>query len=345
MDKILTKVQSRCQQAKPLTTARWYRVAAKQKPLARRTFLRGLGITMGLPWLETMETIASAAHAPETKATPPVRMAFIFFPNGAIMPSWNPEESDSDWELSPTLQPLACHKDQLTIIQGLMQHHGRANGDGAGDHARCAASFLTGQQPYKTAGSDIQLGISVDQAAAELIGKQTRLASLELGIERGRQGGNCDSGYSCAYSSNISWKTNTQPQTKEINPRLAFERLFGSTNLADRAKQNHHRTSILDLVGDDATSLRKRLGRNDRRKLEEYFTGVRELEQRISREATQLVGVPEVVLPEGCPSRTTNTHSLNVRCSNARFSNGLDSDCHFHAGQCGQQSKLSDGRR
>lgn len=266
--------------------------------LPRRTFLKGLGTAMALPMLEAMTPMASAAE----NSASPVRMAFIFFPNGAIVPSWKPEGEGTAWELSRTLEPLAPHKDQINVFTGLTQHHGRANGDGAGDHARNAGSFLTGAQPRKTAGADIKLGVSVDQAAARLIGPQTRLPSLELGVERGRNSGNCDSGYSCAYSANISWKTETTPMAKEINPKLAFERLFGSADAAKgQAERDIYRKSILDLVAEDAALLRKRLGKKDQRKLDEYFNSVRELEQQIDRTATKLTEVPEYDVPEGIP--------------------------------------------
>lgn len=267
--------------------------------LARRTVLRGLGTAMALPMLEAMIPRAAAA---KNSSSAPVRMAFIFFPNGAIPENWKPEGEGNDWRLSRTLKPLAQHKQQLTVFRGLTQHHGRANGDGAGDHARCASSFLTGAQPVKTAGANIRVGVSVDQAAAALIGKQTTFPSLELAIERGRNSGNCDSGYSCAYSANISWKTESTPMAKEINPKLAFERLFGSQDAAGgRAERDAYRKSILDLVAEDAALLRRRLGKTDRRKLDEYFTSVRELEQRLDREATRLSEVPEYDIPAGIP--------------------------------------------
>ncbi len=178
---------------------------SKISHLPRRTFLHGLGAAMALPMLEAMTPTAKAA----ANLPPPVRLAFIFFPNGAIVPNWKPEGEGADWELSQSLSPLAKHKDRINVFTGLTQHHGRANGDGAGDHARNAGSFLTGAQPRKTSGADIKLGISVDQAAAQLMGQQTPLPSLELGVERGRNSGNCDSGYSCAYSANVSWKSET----------------------------------------------------------------------------------------------------------------------------------------
>ncbi len=272
----------------------------RKHPLPRRTVLKGLGTAMALPMLEAM--IPKAVVAKGDPPAAPVRMAFIFFPNGAIPGTWAPEGDGNDWKLSRALKPLEEHKQHLTVLTGLTQHHGRANGDGAGDHARCASSFLTGAQPYKTDGANIKVGVSVDQAAASLIGKQTVFPSLELGIERGRNSGNCDSGYSCAYSANISWKTETTPMAKEINPRLVLERLFGSPDAAvGRAERDAYRKSILDLVAEDAALLHKRLGKTDQRKLDEYFTSVRELEVRIDRDATRLQDVPEYDLPAGIP--------------------------------------------
>ncbi|MFO0906470.1 MAG: DUF1552 domain-containing protein [Pirellulales bacterium] len=277
--------------------------------LPRRTFLRGVGVAMGLPLLDVMlpRTVRAAGEV----AKPPVRLAFVFFPNGAIMDSWTPTSTGSDYSLPATLAPLAAHRNDLLVLSGLAQDNGRAKGDGPGDHARSAASFLTGAHPVKTAGADIRVGMSVDQAAAEKIGARTRLPSLEVGIERGRQAGSCDSGYSCAYSNTISWKNSTTPVAKEINPRLVFERLFGAGAAGGKsaADRDFLRRSILDLVAEDARELQKSLGPTDRRKIDEYFTGVRELEQRIQRaedEAREVASgsrpVPKMDLPEGVPS-------------------------------------------
>jgi len=269
--------------------------------LPRRTFLKGLGTVMALPMLDAMRP-ASARAAKATKA--PTRVAFVFFPNGCIQPAWKPQEAGEQYELTGTLQPLSEFKSELIVFGGLAQDNGRAKGDGPGDHARCAASFLTGAHPYKTDSANIRAGISVDQVAAERIGHQTRLPSLELGIERGRNAGNCDSGYSCAYSSNVSWKSATTPVAKEINPKLAFERLFGLNegNEASRAKHDLYRKSILDLVAADASRLKKRLGQTDRRKIDEYFTSVRELELRIERTAKAVKETPNFTVPAGIPS-------------------------------------------
>lgn len=249
--------------------------------LRRRTFLKGLGLSLGLPLLEAMGPRCSAGEA----NGPPVRMAFVFFPNGAIMPSWTPVETGKNQKLSETLEPLTEFRDDITVLTGLAQDNGRAKGDGAGDHARCAASYLTGAHPKKTSGADIRVGVSVDQIAAEKVGYVTKLPSLELGIDKGRNAGNCDSGYSCAYSSNVSWKTATTPMAKEIHPRLVFERLFGDAKQSEkgRARRDFYRKSVLDFVADDAEKLKTKLGVTDRRKLDEYFSSVRDLERRIDR--------------------------------------------------------------
>ena len=272
------------------------------KRLPRRTFLKGVGLSMGLPVLEAMQPATRLAAA--ANPSHPTRAAFVFFPNGAIMPAWTPSGEGTDYKLSETLRPLEKFKQQFNVITGLAQDNGRAKGDGPGDHARCASTFLTGSHPYKTSGDNIKVGVSVDQSAAKSIGHLTKLPSLELGIEKGRNAGNCDSGYSCAYSSNVSWKTATTPMAKEIHPRLVFERLFGSDQgkAAGQAERNRDRKSILDLVARDAAVLQKRLGKTDRQKIDEYFDSVRELEKRVVRaELTNQQERPEFVTPESIP--------------------------------------------
>lgn len=271
--------------------------------LNRRTVLRGTAAGMALPWLEAMQPAASAAVT-NAGANATNRAAFIFFANGAIMDEWKPKGTGTDFELGNTMKSLERHKQDLLITTGLTQHHGRANGDGGGDHARNTGSFLTGAQPRKTSGADIEVGVSIDQAIANRIGEQTRLPSLELGINRGRHAGSCDSGYSCAYSSNISWKSPNTPTSKEVNPRLAFERLFGKKGDAEvTARRNRYRKSILDFVADDARRLENRLSGHDRRKMDEYFSSVREIEQRIDRaEHMAPAEIPEMNLPDGVPS-------------------------------------------
>ncbi|MCH8829349.1 MAG: DUF1552 domain-containing protein, partial [Planctomycetes bacterium] len=275
---------------------------SQKTTLPRRTFLKGLGTAMGVPFLEAM--ISQPLFAAPVSQAMPTRMAFVFFPNGAIMPDWKPSGEGTGYTLSKTLKPLEKLKGDFNVFSGLAQDNGRAKGDGPGDHARCASTYLTGAHPYKTSGANIKVGVSVDQAAAALIGKKTKLPSLEIGIDRGRNAGNCDSGYSCAYSSNVSWKSATTPMAKEINPRLVFERLFGSgaDGGKSRAKRDLYRKSILDLVAGDAAALKKRLGTTDRRKIEEYFASVREIEQRIIRaEKLAKQRRPNFNVPSGVP--------------------------------------------
>jgi hypothetical protein len=261
-------------------------MSRESRRLHRRTILKGLGVSLALPWLEGMRPAAAlGAAAAETAASPPLRMAFLFVPNGMHMPDWTPGVEGYGFDLPYVLEPLADFRDDLLVLSGLTHDKGRGNGDGPGDHARSASAFLTGSQPRKTDGSNIRVGISVDQYAAQKIGQRTRFPSLELGCERGRDAGGCDSGYSCAYSNNISWASETTPVGKEVDPRLVFERLFSNgsrdQNEQSRARREALRKSILDYVGDDAKRLQKDLGANDRRKLDEYLTGVREIERRI----------------------------------------------------------------
>ncbi len=269
------------------------------QPLARRTVLKGLGASLALPILDAMVPKAAWA-APEKLAA--TRMAFIYVPNGAIMQDWTPQAEGKSFELSKTLSPLAEHRSDLLVLSGLAHNLARAHGDGAGDHARDSAVFLTGARPRKS-DSDIQVGQSVDQFAAERIGRDSRLPSLELGTEAGRQAGRCDSGYGCAYQSNISWKSATTPMAKEIRPQAVFERMFGGDlDPKVQAKRAFFRQSILDFVADDASQLSKRLGASDKHKMDEYFTSVREIEQRIDRAGKKLPDAPKMDLPEGVPS-------------------------------------------
>lgn len=274
--------------------------------LSRRMVLRGMGTAIALPWLEAMAPVAEASAPVGGSASAPKRMAFFYVPNGVHMPAWRPKEEGSGFSLPPSLEPLKPFRDDLLVLTGLAQHNSEALGDGAGDHARALSCFLTGAHPLKTDGANIHAGISVDQVAAQKLGGQTRLPSLELGLERGAQSGNCDSGYSCAYSSNISWRSPTMPMAKEINPRSVFDRLFagqGKTGSdADLQKRALFKKSILDFALEDAQQLRNRLGLNDRRKLDEYLTSLREIEARIARVETPSAGLPKgAARPAGIP--------------------------------------------
>src|SRR5213595_3368132 len=190
--------------------------------IPRRTFLKGLGTVIALPMLEAMLPPAKllAAGATEAVGTFPRRMAFIYIPNGANMEDWTPKSVGADYELPYILQPLAPLRNDIQVISGLAHDKARPHGDGPGDHARASASFLTGCQARKTAGADIKAGVSVDQIAAEKLGRFTRLPSLELSGDKARPSGDCDSGYSCVYQFNLSWRTATMPMPPEVNPRL-----------------------------------------------------------------------------------------------------------------------------
>lgn len=275
-----------------------------RKHLPRRTFLRGLGASIALPLLDAMTPAMASSSRPGAK--PPLRMAFVYVPNGIIRDVWTPDAEGRAFDFKHALEPMKPFTEHLLVLSGLTHNGGRALGDGPGDHARAAASFLTGCHPRKTAGADIHIGISVDQVAARHIGSATRFASLELGLEDGRLVGSCDSGYSCAYSNNLSWRNASTPNPPEINPRLVFERLFGSgdglEDAASRARRLDYHKSILDDVTEQAQSLQARLGPADRRKLAEYLESVREIERRIeTAERDQAAGVPPMAKPEGIP--------------------------------------------
>jgi hypothetical protein len=265
----------------------------------RRTALRGLGVSLALPLLDAMLP-ASALAAGQAK--PPRRLAFLYVPNGVMMQDWKPEKEGAGFALPATLKPLEPFRDQLLVLTGLTADKARANGDGPGDHARAMSAFLTGCQPRKTAGANIRAGVSADQIAAQQVGKATRFASLEIGCEGGRQAGSCDSGYSCAYSSTISWRGESSPIAKETNPRLVFQRMFAIETKpgdAQAYKQASYKRSLLDFVAEDARALKNRLGATDNRKLDEYMAGVREIEQRLARidQDADFKGVPAGVKP------------------------------------------------
>jgi hypothetical protein len=249
-------------------------------------FLRGLGTAVALPVLDSMLP-ASARAATTTPQKFPKRLAWVYVPNGKNMADWTPSVVGENYELPMILEPLAKNRRDFTVVSGLALDPANSHGDGGGDHARSAATFLTGCHPRKTAGADIKAGISVDQIAANKIGDQTRLPSLELSCDGGQRAGSCDSGYSCAYQFNLAWRSETQPINPEVDPRAAFERLFGNgdaaATLEAAARRKLYRKSVLDFILDDARGLERSLAANDRLKLDEYLTAVREIEQRIQR--------------------------------------------------------------
>jgi hypothetical protein len=270
--------------------------------LPRRTFLRGIGASIALPMLDAM-TPALAKAAPASAA--PKRLVFTYVPNGVSMTGWTPQGAGAAFELSTVMKPLAAYKQDMLVLTGLAQRNGMALGDGPGDHARAAASYLTGVHPKKTAGADIRNGISADQIVAGHLGKTTRFASLELGCDDSRTVGNCDSGYSCAYSNSLAWRSESAPLPPETNPRLVFERLFGADahlDPATRQRRLMHRRSILDLVGDRTKELTGSLGANDRRKVDEYLHAVREIERQIQVAESDMRDLrPGIDKPTGIP--------------------------------------------
>ncbi|HYP14224.1 MAG TPA: DUF1552 domain-containing protein, partial [Bryobacteraceae bacterium] len=258
-----------------------------KKRLDRRTFLRGVGTAIALPALDAM--VPAFASPVESKS--PTRLAFLYFPNGVQVESWWPKTATAVAKmpdaLPPVLEPLASLRDDVLLLSGLTNDGGRAHGDGPGDHGRAGAAYLTGAHPKKTFGKDLQAGVSVDQLIARKIGSQTRFASLELGCEEGIQGGNCDNGYSCAYSNSISWRTPSVPNPPEIRPRAIFERLFGAIDSERdpriRAKNARYQRSVLDSILEDARRLNSNLGPSDRRKVDEYIYAIRDVETRIEK--------------------------------------------------------------
>jgi len=272
-----------------------------RKRLSRRAVLRGLGATVALPMLDAM-TPAFAGSGPER----PLRLAFAYVPNGVIQADWTPKAAGREFELPRILRPLEPLREHVLVLSGLAHHNATALGDGPGDHARAGACFLTGVHPRKTAGADIHGGLSADQIAAAAVGATTRLASLELGCEESRTIGNCDSGYSCAYTNSISWRSATTPMPPETSPRSAFERLFGADDVplspADRARRARERRSILDVVGERTRALVGRLGPSDRRKMDEYLYAVREVERQVERAEERPELPPGVEKPAGIPA-------------------------------------------
>jgi hypothetical protein len=292
--------------------------------LPRRTFLKGMGVAVALPVLDAMtpafasasgrsfgeagSAFASASGRRFGEAGPPLRLAFTYVPNGITMADWTPEGRGAGFEFTRILKPLEPFREDTLVLSGLAHQNGTALGDGPGDHARAAASYLTGVHPRKTAGADIQNGISVDQIAAQHLAGSSRFPSIELGCDDSRTVGNCDSGYSCAYTNSLAWRGPATPMPPETNPRLVFERLFGDLDPSvppeTRARRLLYRRSILDLVRERASALMGDLGPSDRRKLDEYLSSIREIEQRIEKAERDLTGItPGIDRPTGVPAQ------------------------------------------
>ena len=289
-----------------------------RKSLGRRTFLRGVGTAVALPFLDAM-TPAFAAAADKK---PPLRMAFVYVPNGVDVRNWNPAYDGPLQELTKILKPLEPMKEDILLLGNLTHNNGRALGDGPGDHGRCCGTYLTGVHVKKST-TAIHAGVSMDQLVAREVGKDTRFASLELGLEDARQSGDCDSGYSCAYTNNLAWRSETQPLPPVLNPRDLFERLFGrgqETTPEARAREARYRRSILDFVNADTKRLERNLGPTDRRKLDEYLSSIREVEQQLEKAERENAQIdPQMTKPYGVPADFAEHFKLMTNMATIAF--------------------------
>lgn len=273
--------------------------------LPRRTFLRGAGASLALPLLDAMVPAFAQGGGRPAK-----RLGFVYLPNGVAMNFsgvnyWTPEGEGEGYESSPILTPLAPYRDRMHVISGLAQHQADAHDDGAnGDHTRGTSSWLTGVHCKRTEGADVENGISADQVAAQRLGRETALPSLELAIDLNFLAGQCENSYSCVYLNTLSWASPTQPMPTENNPRIVFERLFGDGGTTEeRRAQAAENRSILDSVGEDLGRLGRSLGPSDRTQVDEYLTAIREVERRIQGVERLGVdqGLPALERPRGIP--------------------------------------------
>ena len=280
-----------------------------KRALPRRTFLRGAGVALALPLLDAMVPALSALA--DTPAAVASRLGFIYMPNGVAKNSsgidyWTPPTEGRDFQMSQILAPLEPFRDRLLVVSGLDQNQAEAGNDGAsGDHTRGTSSWLTGVYPKRTEGADVRNGVSADQIAAPVLGKDTALPSLELAIDLNFLAGQCENSYSCAYLNTLAWTSPTTPLPTENNPRVVFERLFGDGGTAERraaqARRNH---SILDSVLGDLNRLQLQLGPGDRAVVDEWADAVREVERRISGvEQRSNDELPTLERPTGVPER------------------------------------------
>ncbi len=320
-----------------------------RKSLPRRAFLRGMGTTMALPLLDSMIPALAVAGV----AKPVVRLGFVFHPVGMILDRWMPTTEGTGFEFTPTMKALEPFREHLTVLTGLAQVNGRALGDGAGDHAREGATWLTGVHPKKTEGVGIHAGISADQIAARELGKNTQLASLELGLEGPSLAGGCDSGYSCAYTNTVSWRSATTPLPVEVSPRALFERLFGdgeSTDPAARLAALKEQRSVLDYVSGSVDRLETKLGPGDRNKLSEYLEAIRDIERRIQKAETQSTEmvIPSMERPSSIPEAFEDHAKLMIDLQAIAFQTDMTRVITFMLGRAGsnrpyRQIGISDG--
>src|SRR5262245_15658939 len=273
-----------------------------RKVISRRTVLRGIGSAVALPLLDAMVPALTAAQNTPVKAVR--RFGVVYHPNGVIYDKWLPKGVGTEFELSPVLSPLEPFREQLIVVTGLYSDQAEALGDGGGDHSRASGTYLTGVH-VKRSDTVVENGISMDQIAAKVFERETQLSSLQLTVDDASLVGACDVGYSCAYSSTISWLTPTLPLMAENNPRVVFERLFGSNDSTDarvRASRLQQDRSILDSINDRVKGLQRKLGPGDNRKVNDYLASLRDVERRIQKAEEQSTkDLPDIQRPVGIP--------------------------------------------
>jgi hypothetical protein len=271
-----------------------------KKALPRRTFIKGASAVLALPLLESM--LPALAQAQNT-ARPAQRLFVGYVPNGVIMDKWTPDKFGTDFVFPSSLEPLAKHKDKISVLTGLALHPAMPQpGEGTGDHVRSSAAYLTGAHPKKTEGTDIQCGISMDQLAANYIGDSTQMRSLEIALDPNELIGACEAGYSCAYANTLSWRNETTPLPMENQPRAVFERLFGDsddTSMAAREARLMEERSILDSLLAEVNTLQKTLPSHDRQKIDQYLEAIRDAERRIAIAEKQNIELPQMERPVG----------------------------------------------
>ena len=317
--------------------------------LPRRTFLRGLGATLALPLLDAMVPALTAVA--RTAAAPVRRLGFTYVPNGMAMNKavnyWRPKGEGGAFELSPILTPLAAFKDHLTVVSGLSHRQAEAFSDGGGDHSRASASWLSGVHPKQAEGADVRAAMTVDQIAADLLGKDTQLPSLELSIDRDDLVGNCDNGYSCVYVNTLSWRTPTTPLPPENNPAVVFERLFGDGGtVAHRLAENRKDRSILDALTEDIAGLQRALGPGGSapgRRISGCGPRDRAAHSE-EREADRRIDIDDAGSPDRHSAGLWRTRQADVRPAVAGLSGRRDAGLHVHARPRARRPLLSRAR-
>ena len=278
-----------------------------RKSMNRRTLLRGTGAVLALPLMDAM--IPASSRAAELSAKARKRLHVIYAPNGMQMENWLPAKAGADYEITPILKPLEPYRAKFAVISNLDHVQAEALGDGAGDHGRCCGTYLTGMHVKKTEGADLTNGVSMDQVVARQFAELTQIPSLEMGLEPPSLVGSCDTGYSCAYTNTLSWSNASTPLPVTVNPREIFERLFGDGDSLDaktRMMRLKRQASILDFVADDARRMSGTMGANDKKKLDEYLTSVRDIERRIQKieqGGADGAALPNYTRPSGIPDK------------------------------------------